>query len=473
MGVGVSNRLPIALSIVLAIVLALLAGPAAALGLGQIQVKSQIGQPLLAEIPIISSDPAELEQLQARLASPETFAPRSAWNRPRAPPPTCISAVALDARGRPVIRVTSSRAGQPAAGDLPGRSGLGQRPPGARVLGAAGYAAHRGRARAAADPGAGGRAVRTSIERPVAAAPVPPPPRTRTAPPTTEPAPPRKPSRRTGARRRHRDRADAGTRARAGARRAPAGTRRRRRPTASPCATARRCRRSPTTLDTARLHARPDDARAAARQSRRLHRGNINLLKPGAVLRVPPAQDVAQLSASRGRRRSCATSSTQWRAMRAPAPQPAAVADAGIDASTPPAPTASPQPAGAARDRRAPGNRAADASGATTAGSRSGAAPEARATCCDRNCNRRRKPWPRATPRSRNSRRASPNSKNCSSTRQQLIEHEGQRAGRGRSSAWRRPTRPRRTAAPRRSNAVPASRGTRQRAPHGCGAASA
>ena len=57
----------------LAIALSAAAGPVAALGLGQIQVKSRLDQPLLAEIPIISNDPAELEQLQARLASPETF----------------------------------------------------------------------------------------------------------------------------------------------------------------------------------------------------------------------------------------------------------------------------------------------------------------------------------------------------------------------------------------------------------------
>ena len=53
--------------------LLLAAGNAAALGLGQIEVKSRLNQPLLAEIPIISTTPGELEALQARLASPETF----------------------------------------------------------------------------------------------------------------------------------------------------------------------------------------------------------------------------------------------------------------------------------------------------------------------------------------------------------------------------------------------------------------
>jgi pilus assembly protein FimV len=78
-----------------------------ALGLGQIQVISQRDQPLLAEIPIISNDPSELESLQARLASPETFARIGL-----APPQGIVSglqfAVALSADGRPVIRVTSA-----------------------------------------------------------------------------------------------------------------------------------------------------------------------------------------------------------------------------------------------------------------------------------------------------------------------------------------------------------------------------
>ena len=92
--------------LVLATALVLLAGPALALGLGQIEVKSQRGQPLLAEIPIISSDPAELEHLQARLASPETFA-RIGLEPPKGIVTGLQFTVALDPRGNPVIRVTS------------------------------------------------------------------------------------------------------------------------------------------------------------------------------------------------------------------------------------------------------------------------------------------------------------------------------------------------------------------------------
>lgn len=92
----------------LALALALSSGTAAALGLGQIEVRSRLGQPFLAEIPVISSDPAELENLQAELASPITFA------RIGLQPPMGIVAdlqftSALDAAGNPVIRVTSQQ----------------------------------------------------------------------------------------------------------------------------------------------------------------------------------------------------------------------------------------------------------------------------------------------------------------------------------------------------------------------------
>ena len=78
-----------------------------ALGLGQIQVLSQRDQPLLAEIPVISNDSSELEALQARLASPETFA-RIGLSPPQGIVSDLQFAVALDVRGRPVIRVTSA-----------------------------------------------------------------------------------------------------------------------------------------------------------------------------------------------------------------------------------------------------------------------------------------------------------------------------------------------------------------------------
>lgn len=93
---------------VLALVLAFASGSAAALGLGQIELKSRLGEPLLAEIAIVSSDPEELRQLSAGLASPETFA------RVGLEPPTGTVAAlrfepALNDAGDAVIRVTSSQ----------------------------------------------------------------------------------------------------------------------------------------------------------------------------------------------------------------------------------------------------------------------------------------------------------------------------------------------------------------------------
>ncbi|WP_425501657.1 FimV/HubP family polar landmark protein [Pseudoxanthomonas koreensis] len=87
--------------------LSLLSGGAMALGLGQIRVLSAPGQPLLAEIPIISNEPGELENARARLASPETFA------RVGLQPPTGLVndlqfEITADAQGRAVVRVTSS-----------------------------------------------------------------------------------------------------------------------------------------------------------------------------------------------------------------------------------------------------------------------------------------------------------------------------------------------------------------------------
>ncbi|WP_223877931.1 FimV/HubP family polar landmark protein [Luteimonas sp. MC1825] len=100
------TRGPIAWAAALGLVLALVAGQVLALGLGRIEVKSQRDQPLLAEIQVISSDPAELDRLQARLASPDTFA-RIGLEPPRGIVSDLQFAVALDARGNPVIRVTS------------------------------------------------------------------------------------------------------------------------------------------------------------------------------------------------------------------------------------------------------------------------------------------------------------------------------------------------------------------------------
>lgn len=101
------NYLRLTFSVLLAVAALVSPLSAWALGLGQIKVISQRDQPLLAEIPIISTDSSELEALQARLASPDTFA-RVGLSPPQGIVSNLQFAVALDARGRPVIRVTSA-----------------------------------------------------------------------------------------------------------------------------------------------------------------------------------------------------------------------------------------------------------------------------------------------------------------------------------------------------------------------------
>ena len=103
MGVRVKRVMRVAAAVVLVIA----SSSAAALGLGQIKLKSKLGEPLLAEIPIVSSDPSELENLSAGLASPETFA-RIGLQLPQGIVAELRFVPAVDSAGRPVIRVTSA-----------------------------------------------------------------------------------------------------------------------------------------------------------------------------------------------------------------------------------------------------------------------------------------------------------------------------------------------------------------------------
>ena len=59
--------------VIVAVVWLALAAVANAAGLGRLTVLSPLGQPLLAEIEIVSLQPGEEEGLSARLASPEAF----------------------------------------------------------------------------------------------------------------------------------------------------------------------------------------------------------------------------------------------------------------------------------------------------------------------------------------------------------------------------------------------------------------
>src|SRR5690348_6732491 len=86
--------------------LSLAAFAAHAAGLGRLTVLSPLGQPLLAEVEIVSLQPGEEDGLTARLASPEAFSaagiePSPALNGLR------INLVRRD--NRPVLRLTTTQ----------------------------------------------------------------------------------------------------------------------------------------------------------------------------------------------------------------------------------------------------------------------------------------------------------------------------------------------------------------------------
>ncbi|MEO6171636.1 MAG: FimV/HubP family polar landmark protein, partial [Arenimonas sp.] len=78
-----------------------------ALGLGQLQVKSGLNQPLVAEIPIFAAMPGELDNLDIRLAPPEAFE-RVGLQRPNYLTANLSFSVGRNARGQNVVLVTSS-----------------------------------------------------------------------------------------------------------------------------------------------------------------------------------------------------------------------------------------------------------------------------------------------------------------------------------------------------------------------------
>ena len=84
--------------------LALGSSQAAALELGQIQIKSALGQPLVADIPVKPDHAGELDHLTAQLASAEDFSRANVV----APPMLLQFAVVDGSGGQKLIRVTSS-----------------------------------------------------------------------------------------------------------------------------------------------------------------------------------------------------------------------------------------------------------------------------------------------------------------------------------------------------------------------------
>lgn len=307
--------------------LMLLSSAAFALGLGEIRVLSQPGQPLVAEIPIISNEPGELEQLQARLASPETFQ-RVGLERPEGLVSGLDFAIALGDDGRPVIRVTSREPVQVASLNFLIEVDWGQ----GRLV--------REYSALVSTPGALVAAGEPAIE-----APLPPPSSTIIREPDPLASVPVEPG--------------------------PTPT-----PAVSPTATAEPAATPESAPPVAAASApvpSAADLRAATgdiavRSGQTLSqiardlgqggldqtmiallranpeafiRGNINLLKAGAVLRVPPASELAQLQASEATA-LVREQNAQWRQARQPIPQPV---DAAPSATAPaPAGTAGAAP---------------------------------------------------------------------------------------------------------------------------------
>jgi pilus assembly protein FimV len=359
MGMGVSNRLPIASSIVLATILALLAGPAAALGLGQIQVKSQPGQPLLAEIPIISSDPAELQGLEVRLAPPETFE-RVGLQPPTDDVSTLHFEPALDARGNPVIRVTSAVAlHQPLLTFLVEVNSNGIRlvREVSALLDAPRTVAAPMQPPIQAPAVAPSNTIVRPVEAPVATAPLPrpmpAPPPTRVPPPIPAPIPTPVVPAPTPAPVTAIPPSPAAIPAPVAVAAAAS--------TVAPPAEYGPVRQGQTLsqiagqLDTAPGYSLDQTMLALLRTNPDAFIGDdINRLKKGAVLRVPQAEELSRYSASQAAavvREQVAN----WREARRPTPQPAAVADApatpAASSSTSPSPRIN-QPAPRVTDAR-------------------------------------------------------------------------------------------------------------------------
>ncbi len=332
---------------VLVLVLALSSSAAMALGLGNIRVLSKPGQPLVAEIPIISSDPGEIENAHVGLASPVTFE-RVGLPRPQGLVNELQFTFAQDREGRSVIRVSSNTpVDTPSVGFLievdwgQGRlvreySALVAAPETATAL-----AEPVIEAPAAAPSNLIAREPEPLPEAPPAPQPVPAP--AASAAPVAAPPP-----------------------APVAVRPAPAPAM----PTQGELAPVRRgqtlsqiagelSRQSGASMNqtmVALLRANPEA----------FIRGNINLLKQGAVLRTPAQEELARVDAAQARA-IVQEQTAQWRQARAAILQPA-IADGAAAPAAKPAGSPSASAANGARLEIAP----AVAGGQQTAGMTTG-----------------------------------------------------------------------------------------------------
>lgn len=298
---------------VLVLALGLYSSAALALGLGNIRVLSRPGQPLVAEIPVISSDPGELENATVGLASAATFE-RVGLSRPEGLVSELQFQFAQDAQGRAVVRVTSAAPVQ-----VPALSFL------IEVDWGQGRLVREYSALVAAPETA------TAVAEPVIEAPAAAPPNLIVREPEPAPATMPEPA---GASAAVTAPAPAVLSASSAPRPAPA---------AQPAATADGAlapvQRGQTLSRIAGDLARDsgvslDQAMVALLRANpeAFIRDNVNLLRQGAVLRVPGSDELQRTDAAAARalvREHVA----QWRQARAPIPQPAVVGTAGTTAA--------------------------------------------------------------------------------------------------------------------------------------------
>ncbi|CAD2255929.1 FimV/HubP family polar landmark protein [Xanthomonas arboricola] len=324
-----------------ALLLMACSGAAMALGLGDIRVLSRPGQPLVAEIPVISNEPGELDNARVALASATTFA-RVGLERPQGLVSNLQFQFAQDARGRAVVRVTSSQAVEQPAINFLIEVEWGQ---GRLVREYSALVDAPNTAAAIAEPGI--EAPRAGASNAIARAPAAAP-------------------------------AAAAERAGQAADAAAPGTRSSTRAAAPvPAGDALPAVRSGQTLSEIAAAVARSSGHSLDQTMLALLRtnpdafidGNINRLKQGAVLRTPQEDALAQVGAAEAAV-MVREQAAQWRQARAAVPQPA---EAGATAATPaPAPAVA-TPAGAgARLEIAP----AVASQTNTAGATSGTSAE-------------------------------------------------------------------------------------------------
>ena len=351
-----NNRAPGAarpLKYVSTLLLALASSSAMALGLGDIRVLSKPGQPLLAEIPVISADPAELQNLRVALASPVTFA-RVGLERPAGLVSELQFELTRNAQGRAVVRVSTTAPVTTPSLNFLIEADWGQ---GRLVREYSALVDAPDSALAVAEPeivapaGAMSNAiVREPEPKPAAALPLAAAPVADAKPSRTAPVPPRNSTPRAPA--------PAAMPAPPAAVAANGGITVQRGQTLSQLAgaVAREQGINRNQAMIALLRANPEA----------FIRGNVNLLKQGAVLRSPTGDTPAPIDANEAAA-IVREHAAQWRQSRAAIPQPAS---SGVAAG--PGPATAPAAAAGARLEIAPAVAATDHNAGTTTGTAAG-----------------------------------------------------------------------------------------------------